>query len=125
MNLLVEFCETQRKKISQWQRYPIHYGYYTNIHDVRVANHFTHESMLFKYEYKMCLDSAGKDICGVMSGKNDKEASIYGIGTGLTYTSEGKTFYREIESDRDFVTLLNDMYLILGIEEADNENGHG
>ena len=73
----------------------------------------------------MYLDSAGKDICGVMSGKNDKEASIYGVGTGLTYTSGGKTFYREIESDKDFGTLLNDMYLILGIEEADHENGHG
>ena len=60
-----------------------------------------------------------------MSGKNNKEASIYGIGTGLTYTSEGKTFYQVIESDKDFGMLLNDMYLILGIEEANNENGHG
>ena len=125
MNLLVEFCETQRKKVSQWQRYPIHYAYYTNVHDVRFATNFSHKSILFKYEYKMHLDSAGKDVCGVMSGKNDKEASIYGIGTGLTYTSKGKTFYREIESDTDFGTLLNDMYLILGIEEASNENGHG
>lgn len=125
MNLLVEFCEKQRKKVSQWQRYPIHYAYYTNVHDVRVANHFSNKSILFKYEYKMGLDSAGKDIYGVISGKNDKEASIYGIGTGLTYTSEGKTFYKVIESDIDFGILLNDMYLILGIEEAANENGHG
>ena len=42
----------------------------------------------------MQLDSAGKDIYGVLPGKNDKEASIYGVGTGLTYTSEGKTFYK-------------------------------
>ena len=34
MNLLVEFCETQRKKISQWQRYPIHYAYYTKPKDI-------------------------------------------------------------------------------------------
>lgn len=125
MNLLVEFCETQRKKISQWQRYPIHYAYYTNVHDVRFTEQFSHKSILFQYEYKMYLDSAGKDIYGVMSGKNNKEASIYGIGTGFTYTSDEKTFYRVIESDTDFGTLLNDMYLIFGIEEANNENGHG